>query len=422
MSDIFHEIQIPCGRIQGIKVHQNVTAYRGIRYAVAERWKYPEMISKWEGIYNATAYGPSAMQINAIFPEEERTPFYYHEFREGIPYTYSEDCLFLNVFAPDDVQNAPVVVYIHGGAFLGGSGWDKVFEEPVWPQKKVITVTINYRLGPFGFLRLPELEEESGHTGNYGLYDQFMALRWVHQNIEGFGGDKQNITLMGQSAGAISVYMLTSSPMVKGLVHRAVMSSGIGMQPKDIPDKRIVYQYWNEWKARIGCEKLEKLRGLPAADILRAFAGVLTKDYQEVMRMISPYYDSIIFPTPGKAEGLPEGWLDIPYLCGSNREDIGENIFEETHKWALERTGSCYVYYFCRSLPGDDKGAWHSSDLWYWFGALSRCWRPFTDKDWKLSECMVDHLMNFAKTGNPNDKGRMDWCSVKQGGAIKIFK
>src|SRR5699024_258155 len=152
-------------------------------------------------------------QDNAFTPEDKngRDPFYYHEFREGLDYTYSEDCQYLNIWAPDDAENVPVIVYIHGGAYMGGSGWEKTFDEPVWPSHGVIGVTINYRFGLFGYMCLPELAEEAGHTGNYGLYDQLCALQWVHDNIAAFGGDPDNITLMGQSAGADSVQMLCST-------------------------------------------------------------------------------------------------------------------------------------------------------------------------------------------------------------------
>ena len=155
-------------------------------------------------------------------------PFYYHEFREGLDYTYSEDCQYLNIWAPDNAEKAPVIVYIHGGAFLSGSGWDKVFDEPVWPRRGVIGVTLNYRLGLFGYACLPELADEAGHTGNYGLYDQLCALQWVHDNIAAFGGDPDNITVMGQSAGAHSVQMLCSTKAAQGLIAKAVMSSGAG--------------------------------------------------------------------------------------------------------------------------------------------------------------------------------------------------
>ncbi len=146
--------------------------------------------------------------------------FYYNEFRKGEHYDYSEDCLLLNIWTPEDAEPdsaLPVIFYIHGGGFTGGCGHEKHFDGPVWPTKGVVVVTINYRLGPMGFVCLPELAAESGHTGNYALYDQLTALQWVHDNIRAFGGDPANITLMGQSAGAMSVQQLVLSPLTEAL-------------------------------------------------------------------------------------------------------------------------------------------------------------------------------------------------------------
>lgn len=216
------------GRVDG------VAAYKGIRYAAAGRWEYPKLVKGWEGIYDATAYGSCAYQPRAFYNEADvpEKAFYYNEFRKGERYTYSEDCLFLNVFTPADAKagdRLPVLVYIHGGGFTGGCGHEKHFDCPIWPAKGVIGVTINYRLGPLGFACLPELKQEAGCTGNYGLYDQLTALQWVKRNIAAFGADPDNITLMGQSAGAMSVQQHVLSPLTEGLFHKAVMSSGGGV-------------------------------------------------------------------------------------------------------------------------------------------------------------------------------------------------
>ena len=170
-------ISTPCGDVRGCSGRvAGTVAYKGIRYATAGRWEYPKQVTSWDGIYDATAYGSCSYQPRAFYDEEknEKKYFYYNEFRKGETYTYSEDCLFLNVFTPENVQpdaKLPVLVYIHGGGFTGGCGHEKHFDGPVWPTKGMIGVTINYRLGPMGFVCLPQLEEEAGHTGNYGLYD-----------------------------------------------------------------------------------------------------------------------------------------------------------------------------------------------------------------------------------------------------------
>ena len=151
-------VNTPCGTLQGCAGRvPGTAAYKGIRYATAGRWEYPTQVTSWEGVYDATAYGNCSYQPRSFYDEElnEKKYFYYNEFRKGETYTYSEDCLFLNVFTPEDAKegdNLPVLIYIHGGGFTGGCGHEKHFDGPVWPAKGVIGVTINYRLGPKGFV------------------------------------------------------------------------------------------------------------------------------------------------------------------------------------------------------------------------------------------------------------------------------
>ena len=171
-------VNTPCGPVKGSSCAvPGVAAFKGIRYAMAGRWEYPKIVTGWNGIYDATAYGACSYQPRAFYDEEQNKKkyFYYNEFRKGETYSYSEDCLFLNVFTPENLKEdakLPVLVYIHGGGFTGGCGHEKHFDGPVWPAKGIIGVTINYRLGPMGFVCLPELKQEAGFTGNYGLYDQ----------------------------------------------------------------------------------------------------------------------------------------------------------------------------------------------------------------------------------------------------------
>ena len=204
-------VNTPCGAVLGAKTDKGIIAYKGIRYATAGRFEYPKQVTAWEGMYDGRNYGACAYQPRAFYNEEEmpKKIFYYNEFRKGEKYEYSEDCLFLNIFTPEKIEKKlPVLIYIHGGGFTGGCGHEKHFDCPIWPKKGVIGVTLNYRLGPLGFAVLPKLQEEAGCTGNYGLYDQITAIAWVKNNIESFGGDPDNITIMGQSAGAMSVQQL----------------------------------------------------------------------------------------------------------------------------------------------------------------------------------------------------------------------
>ena len=404
-------VSTPCGQVQGCAGRVNgVAAYKGIRYATAGRWEYPKQITAWAGIYDATQYGNCSYQPRAFYNEEENLKkiFYYHEFRKGETYTYSEDCLFLNVFTPDSAKagdKLPVLIYIHGGGFTGGCGHEKHFDCPVWPTRGVIGVTINYRLGPMGFLCLPELKEEAGFTGNYGLYDQMTAIQWVRDNIESFGGDSGNITIMGQSAGAMSVQQHCLSPLTDGLFHKAVMSSGGGvskMMPAASPEK--AYNFWHTVMEKAGCKDLAAYR---------LFA--LWQETKKEMKGGGCFtvLDGRFVVGPG-AQLLADGkQKQIPYMAGSTSEDMGPPlIYSMAKKWCAAQSKKSFVWFFDRRLPGDECGAWHSSDLWYWFGTLPNCWRPMEQKDYDLSNQMVDYLTNFCRTGNPNGEGLPLWESA----------
>ena len=275
-----YRIDTPCGPIQGTGCQwPGVAAFKGIRYATAGRWEYPQPVTRWEGVYDATQYGNCSYQPRAFYDEEQmpEKAFYYNEFRRGEAYTYSEDCLFLNVWTPETAEpdsKLPVLVYIHGGGFTGGCGHEKHFDGPVWPTQGVIGVTINYRLGPMGFVCLPQLAAEAGHTGNYGLFDQVAALQWVRANIAAFGGDPDNVTIMGQSAGAMSVQQLCLSPLTEGLFHKAVMSSGGGvskLMSPGAPDKN--YDFWRAVMLKAGCASLAEFRILPPQQLFEAWTA-----------------------------------------------------------------------------------------------------------------------------------------------------
>ena len=414
-------IKTPCGEIRGTSGRVPGTyCYKGIRYATAGRWEYPKQVTAWEGIYDATQYGHCAYQPRAFYNEEENLKkiFYYNEFRKGETYTYSEDCLFLNIFTPDTARegdNLPVLIYIHGGGFTGGCGHEKHFDGPVWPAKGVIGVTINYRLGPLGFVCLPELKEEAGFTGNYGLYDQMTAIKWVKDNIAAFGGDSENITVMGQSAGAMSVQQHCLSPLTDGLFQKAVMSSGGGVSKllASAPAEKS-YAFWHTVMDQAGCKTLTEFRALPAQ---RLFAL-----WQETRKEVRgggcfPCIDGKYVVGSG-AELLAAGkQKQIPYMAGSTSQDMMPPILQSMAKsWCAAQEKPSYTWFFDRKLPGDTNGAWHSSDLWYWFGTLDNCWRPMTEKDYALSDQMTDYLCNFAKTGDPNKAAALPtWIASDKG-------
>ena len=413
-------VKTPCGVLQGCKGRlPGTAAYKGIRYATAGRWEYPKQVTSWEGIYDATRYGNCSYQPRAFYNEEEvpEKAFYYNEFRKGETYTYSEDCLFLNVFTPDTAREGeklPVLVYIHGGGFTGGCGHEKHFDGPVWCTKGVIGVTLNYRLGPLGFVCLPELKQEAGFTGNYGLYDQLTAIQWVRDNIAAFGGDPENITIMGQSAGAMSVQQHCLSPLSDGLFQKAVMSSGGGvskLMSAQAPEKS--YDFWHTVMEATHCKTLEEFRALPVETLFSTWQN-LKKSLKG--GNCSPVLDGRLVVGAG-ADLLQAGkHHKIHYMAGSTSEDVMPPVIYQMAKdWCAAQEKKSYSWFFDRRLPGDDNGAWHSSDLWYWFGTLENCWRPMTMKDQDLSNQMTDYLTNFCKYGDPNGAGLTAWLPMGKG-------
>lgn len=409
-------ITCPCGAIRGTASrHDGVTAYKGIRYATAGRWEYPQMVTHWDGVYEADSYGNCCWQPRAFYDEEKmpEKAFYYNEFRRGESYTYSEDCLFLNIFAPETAcegDKLPVIFYIHGGGYTGGCGHEKHFDEPVWPTRGIIGVTVNYRLGPLGFACLPELREEAGKCGNYGLYDQLCALDWVRGNISAFGGDKDNITIMGQSAGAMSVQQHCLSPLSSGRFSKAVMSSGGGissMMKSPPAEKR--FGFWKAVMDCAGCSDLAEFRTLSVEKLFEAWQKT-KKEYKGGGMAASPCIDGELVAENAEIH-------DISYMAGSTSEDVMPPlIFSMSRKWCAGREKPSFTWFFDRRLPGDDCGAWHSSDLWYWFGTLDNCWRPMTDKDRMLAEEMVVRLCAFAASGEPNAEGLSLWEDARSSG------
>lgn len=407
-------VNTPCGRVQGSPGRlPGTAAYKGIRYATAGQWEYPRQVTAWEGTYDATAYGACSYQPRAFYDEANvpEKAFYYNEFRKGETYRYSEDCLFLNIFTPGDAKSGdklPVLVYIHGGGFIGGCGHEKHFDGPVWPEQGIIGVTLNYRLGPLGFVCLPQLQQEAGKTGNYGLYDQHTTLCWVRDNIASFGGDPENITIMGQSAGGMSVQQHCLSPLSKGLFHRAVMASGSGaskLLSAGSPEK--YFAFWQTVMERCGCADLAAFRALEP-EVLFSVWQSAKKEIKGGGQACNAVLDGELIVGSGTDILAAGDQMQIPYLCGTTSEDVVPPILHTlSRNWCAAQSIPSYTWFFDRRLPGDDNGAWHSSDLWYWFGTLDNCWRPMEQKDYDLSRLMVSYLTNFVKTGNPNKAGQL---------------
>lgn len=414
-------IMTKCGEIRGTTCQwEGVRAYKGIRYATAGRWEYPKQVTHWDGVYEATKYGNCSYQPRAFYNEEEviEKVFYYNEFRKGATYTYDDDCLFLNIWVPENAtptSELPVIFYIHGGGYTGGCGHEKHFDGPIWPTKGVIAVTCNYRLGPMGYLCLPELEKEAGHTGNYGMYDQITALQWVRDNIREFGGNPENITIMGQSAGAMSVLNLCVSPMTDGMFAKAVMNSGGGVSKlmNSNATTKDRFEFWEKVLEETGCKNVAELRALDVAKLFEVWQR-LKKSNAKYAMVASPCIDGFALTESGLATAERGAQKNIPYMMGSTSEDVAPPIIASMAKdWCVrqdaQKKQQGYCWFFDRRLPGDENGAWHSSELWYFFGTLKNGWRPFTEHDYKISEAMSTALCNFAKTGNPNGDGLCEW-------------
>lgn len=414
VNNMNYIIDTPCGKIKGVKSNiKGIIAFKGIRYATAERFQLPKEVTSWEGVYDATNYGNCSFQPRAFYNEEENLKkiFYYNEFRKGENYTYSEDCLFLNIWVSEEIKkgdNLPVLIYIHGGGFTGGCGHELHFDGPIWPKKGVIGVTINYRLGPLGFTCSEELRKRDGHSGNYGLYDQVTAIKWVKNNIASFGGNPENITIMGQSAGAMSVQQLCLSPLTKGLFSKAIMSSGGGVNKLlSTPKEKKQYEFTRKMIEFSGVTTFEEFEKI---SVDRLF-NVWNKAKSEVMGMPStPVIDGNLITDSVSNILKRNEQHQIPYMVGSNSEDIVPIfIYKMAKTWCDNQDIPSYCYLFNHQLPGDDNGAWHSADLWYHFGTLKNVWRPFSEDDYFLSDKMTDYLTNFVKTGNPNGDSLPIW-------------
>lgn len=351
-------VKVEGGLVQGVLSEDpSVIVFKGIPYAappVGElRLQPPQDVIPWEGVRECSAF-------SAIAPQPGNAPgtFYGEEFYWMPQPEQSEDCLYLNVWAPAKAVGKkgaalPVAMWIHGGAFVNGYGFEVTMDGDKWAQKDVILVTINYRLG-------------ENAAGNLNILDQIKALEWINKNIAQFGGDPSNVTIFGQSAGGMSVRTLLISPLAKGLFAKAIIQSGGGM----------------------GLDQL---------------GSILTS---------APQVDGSVVPEPFDQAVMDGTIADIPIMTGYNSDDLPFFKEETVGAFCALRdslgTAPVYEYEFTRDLPGEDKdvpdnlpGAFHSAELWYMFGTLGRSWRPFAEEDYALSEEMVSAWTDFCKTGSP---------------------
>lgn len=407
----FVEKKIPCGLIRGLET-ERCLEFRGVRYARAGRYEYPSEEKTWDGVYDATEFKACCFQHRAFEDDAKVNPFYHIEFRKDLKFTYSEDCFFLNIWTPKNGDNCPVLIFIHGGSFTGGSTDEGHIKGERFAEKGIITVAMNYRLGPYGFCAHEKLRNKDGILANFGLYDQTAAIQWVINNISAFGGDPQKITLMGQSAGAMSVDIHLNNPMIKDKISGAIMLSGAGLQRfllKPLNIKKIT-PFWDGIIKNAGVSSVDELKTVDPKTLYYAWLKAC-KESKFSMPYTFPVYDGVILnESDFSLRKIP----DIPYIIGSTCTDmipiVLEGINKKWGRYAVKHNSKpCYLYNFNRYLPGDEMGAWHSADLLYIFSTLDFNWRPFEDVDYKISEQISDAVCSFVKSGNPNCPSIPNW-------------
>lgn len=405
----FITTQTKCGQIRGIHC-DGYDKYLGIRYASAERFAYAEPVEHWDDVYDATHYGNVCPQ-NRTFYEHLEIPerlFYHNEFRQGQTFHYDEDCLNLNIFSPAGDGPFPVLVFIHGGGFDSGANYDSAIDGAAYARRGIVFVSIHYRVSIFGYLTHPDIREKYGRDGNFGLDDQFTALQWIKANIADYKGNANNITVMGQSAGAISIQYLSLSPKCQGLYQRAIMLSGGGMFPKfALPrSSENTHEYWEDLMVTAGVSTLDELKVLDIKTIFTAIEELKSRRKDNTYNTM-PVVDGYLISAP--VDTLIDHPLPIDYMLGYTNNDMYAIIMGHiSHKYA--KTNHAYLYYFDIDAPGNDhNGAFHSSDLRYVFGTLNASHRPYDAEDTKVSEAMISYIVAFAKTGDPNTDHLPTW-------------
>ena len=399
-------VTIDTGTLEGFD-SAGVMVFRGIPYAappVGElRWRPPQQTQSWRGVRVAQQLGRNCVQHR---PYDDINPF-----TAGV----SEDCLFLNVWTNSLDTHAPrrpVMVWIHGGGFFAGFGGEERHNGARLAQKGAVVVTLNYRLGSFGFLAHPALAAESPHhaAGNYGLLDQIAALQWVHRNIARFGGDPSRVTIFGESAGGMSVGSLIASPLAKGLFQRAILESGTGVgtgvASRDTA-RAVALRFADSLGVYgVGPDAAAHLRALNPDTVLAASLHLGPPGEPRFW----PVVDGWVLPHAVDSTLLRSAANIVPVIVGSNRDEGDEWMGAPTRTFARlisARGAPTYVYMFSR--VGDDsanraRGAYHSAEITFVFG------RPHplqtsagsTPYDSTVAEAMSDYWVAFATSGNPN--------------------
>ncbi len=411
-------LTIEGGKVVGvITPTKGIIAYKGIPFAAPPvgdlRWKEPQTVVPWEGTRVADKYGAAAKQVTW-----DPQSFYGKEWRASGSVPFSEDCLYLNIWTPAAGQTdkkLPVAMWIHGGGFREGFAFEPEMDGgEEWAARGVILISVTYRLGVIGFFSHPLLSAESPHgvSGNYGLLDQIAALKWIQKNIRQFGGDPNNMTVFGQSAGAGSVQALCASPLSRHLISHAISKSGGGLGKFRLGSTDFDTVQSANKDMMDFCKKttLKEMRALSFEELLK-----MSNDYAAATKksiFFGPIIDHYVSEGTFDEEARANNIADIPYMFGYTANDLFDmtKAVEDFCALRAEKSSKpAYAYLFARQLPGDSSGAFHSADLWYIFHSFRYSWRPFTTGDQALSRKMVEYWTNFAKCGNPNGAGNGIW-------------
>ena len=453
------------GWVQGLPAADpRITSYKGIPYAAPpvgeNRWRAPQPCQNWEGVYSAFAFSPIPMQAPISADPKNLYDREWHVDKE-IP--MSEDCLYLNIWAPaDGKKDMPVFVWYFGGGLQVGYSAEMEFDGERIARRGIVVVTINYRVNCFGFLCHPEITRENPDApANFGFLDQQAATRWVKRNIAAFGGDPNNITIGGQSAGGMSVSAQLSCPANEGLFQRAIIQSGAFAPPYPFnfglcSDMKTAEESGKKFFDFLGVETLAQARKIDAVTLRNKaleWDGKFGwgKTFGEAV-------DGVFSVRSSQQWFLDDHRLNVPVLMGhtsseffgfppaKNEEELkalasaypgGEDAFlsffthpatEESikregainsiefavraaaaHQQKSEKKNPIYYYQFDADIPGwDHPGTFHSVDLWFFFETLAKCWRPFKGVHYDLARQMCDYWCNFIKTGDPNGMDSQD--------------
>jgi len=449
------QIKIDAGVVTGTAgTSPEIRAFKGIPFAAPptgnNRWRAPQPVAHWSGTRQATEYGPRCTQGGPPGGPNAAAP----------PPT-SEDCLYLNVWTTAESANdrRPVMVWIYGGGFFGGAGSEARYAGDGLAKKGAVVVTLNYRLGSLGFLAHPELSAESDHkvSGNYGMLDVLAALRWVQQNVSAFGGDPDNVTVFGESAGANMTATLVGSPAAKGLFRRAIAQSGawMGLGMARMGTLANAEQAGAKAVADAGAKSIAELRAKPAQEVFTSIRGgnlvvdgyLIPEDLsltfasgrQNAVDLLvgSNQDEGTFFARPGlTAERytaqakqrfgvLADGYLKIfPAAddAAANRSYL--DAFRDEAAWHQRKFAELqakagnktFVYYFTHVPPSPpdrpSRGATHVAEIPYMFDNLPPG-LPWTDVDRKLADTMASYWVNFARTGDPNGAELPAWPAYR---------